>query len=87
MWTPFALQGIQVGRERGDQGLSFACCHFSDLAFVKHNAADELDVVVTFSQGPFCRLPDDGKGLRKNLIQGFPLLDPLFEFSEVFARS
>ena len=41
-----AGEGVQVGRQRGDQRLALARLHLGDLALVEHNAAHDLDVEV-----------------------------------------
>jgi len=45
----FAGQGIEVGREGGDQGLSLTGLHLSDVAEVKRRTAHQLHVIVTLS--------------------------------------
>ena len=35
---------------------------------------------MSFAKGPFRCLTDDGKGFRKDLLYGFPSLNPLFKF-------
>ena len=37
-------EGIEIDRQRGDQGLAFAGLHLGDLALVQDHAADELHV-------------------------------------------
>jgi hypothetical protein len=41
-----AGEGVEVERQRGDEGLALAGGHFGDLALVQGDAADELDVEV-----------------------------------------
>src|SRR6187399_1569219 len=41
----FAGQGIEIGREGRDKGLTFTGGHFSDLSLVQYGAANELYVV------------------------------------------
>ena len=43
---PFAGQCIQVERQRGDEGLAFAGHHLRDIAAMKYDAAQDLDVEV-----------------------------------------
>jgi hypothetical protein len=40
----FTGQGIEIRRQRRDQGLAFAGPHLGDLALVQRHAADHLDV-------------------------------------------
>ena len=46
---------------------------------MQDNAADELHPVGPQAQHPVRRLPDGGKGLRQDIVQGLPLLQPLLE--------
>ena len=45
-----ALQGVEVGRQRGHEGLAFAGDHFGDVAAVQDHAAHELHVEVPHAQ-------------------------------------
>ena len=65
-----AGQGVEVGREGGDEGLAFAGLHLRDLALVKDGAADDLDVEVAHADGATAGLADDGEGLRHEGVEG-----------------
>ena len=45
-----ALEGVEVGGERGDQRLALAGLHLGDAALVQDHAADQLDVEVALAQ-------------------------------------
>ena len=47
---------------------------------MEHHAADKLNGVGAHSQHPVGRLPNGGEGFRQKLVQGLPLLQPIFEF-------
>ena len=55
---------VQVGRQRGDQGLALAGAHFGDLALVQHHAADQLHIEMAHAQHPAGRLAHQGEGFR-----------------------
>ena len=52
--TP-ALEGVQVDRQRRDEGLSFAGLHFGDPAEVERHPAHQLDVEVALADGALRR--------------------------------
>ena len=74
-----ALQGVEIGRQRGHQGLAFAGDHFGDLAAVQHDAAEDLHVEVPHPQHPPPRLAADRKGVGQQVVQGLAGLQPLAE--------
>jgi hypothetical protein len=63
-------EGVQVAGEGGDEGFAFAGFHFGDLALVKDDAADELDVEVTHLDGALAGFADDGEGFREDGVEG-----------------
>ncbi len=70
-----AAEGVQVGGQRGHQGLALARLHLADLALVQHHAADELHVVVAHVQHALAGLAHHGEGLRQQVVERFALLD------------
>jgi len=74
-----AAQGVEVYGKGGDECLPFTGRHFGDLAFMQDDAADELDVEMTHSQGACGGFPDDGKGLGQNGIKLLTIGDSLLE--------
>ena len=64
-----ARQGVQVGRQRRDEGLALARFHLGDLALVEDDPADELDVEVAHAQRPLGRLAGRGEGFRKEFVE------------------
>ena len=75
---PFSGEGIKENGERGDKCLTLASGHLGNLAFVEHNAAEELHVVVD-------HVPLDlvTTGHPVVLVDGFVAVDA----DEVVARS
>ncbi len=68
-----AGDGVEIGRQGGDQGLALARAHLGDSAFVQHHAADHLHVVMPLAQAPHRRLADHREGLVHHRFQGLPL--------------
>ena len=68
-WTPLPLERVQIDRERRDQRLAFAGLHLGDLAAMKRDAADQLDVIVTLAERPDRRLANRREGLRKQILK------------------
>ena len=62
-WTPLPVERVEVGGQRGDEGLALAGLHLGDAALVQHDAADELHVVVPHVQHAAPGLAHDGEGL------------------------
>ena len=72
-------QGIEVAGQGGDQSLAFAGLHFGNVAAMEHDAADELDVIVTHADGAAATFTTDGEGLHQNVVQRGPFGDSLFK--------
>ena len=83
----FTTEGIQVGGQGGDQGLTFPGFHFGDLPVVQHHATDQLHVKVAHAQYPLRRLTHHGKGFGQQIIQGFALVNPLSKFGSFTRES
>ena len=81
-----AADGIQVGRQSGDEGLAFAGAHLGDFAFVQGDAADELHIEVAHAQSPLAGFAGDGEGFRQQLVQAFPAREPLPELGGLGAQ-
>ena len=71
---PPARQGVQVGRQGGNQGLTFAGFHLGNTALMQNNAAHQLHGIGPQAQHPVRCLPDGGKCLRR-LALGKPVLE------------
>ena len=68
----FARKGVQIGGKGRHKGFAFAGLHFRDTPLMKHDAADQLHRKMPHMQHAVAGLPDGGKGLRQDIIQGFP---------------
>ena len=64
-----AGEGVQIGRQDGDQGLAFAGLHLGDSALVEDQAADQLDPIGLHAQHAPGSFADGGKGVRKNVVE------------------
>ena len=76
---PLPIDGIQVGRECGNQSFSFTGFHLRDLALVQDHAADELHIVMPHAEGALGRLPYDGERLRQDVVEGLAVCQALTE--------
>ena len=74
-----ALERIQIDRERRDERLSFAGLHLGDLAAVKRDAADQLDVVMALAERPDGRLADRREGFGEEIVELVAIGEPLAE--------
>ena len=64
-----ARQRVEVGRQRGDQGLALAGLHLRDVAEVQRRAAHDLDVVVALAERALGGLADGGERLGQQLVE------------------
>ena len=71
-----ALQGIEIGRQGGDERLALAGDHFGDGPRMEHHAADELHVIVPHAEEPTAPLAADGKGLHEDVVEGLATGQP-----------
>jgi len=76
-----ALAGerIQIGRERGDQGLALTRTHFRDLALVQRQSADQLHIEMAHTQRTARGFADGGKGFREQLVEPSTVLQTCTE--------
>ena len=64
-----AGDGVQVGRQDGDEGLALAGLHLRDAALVEDDAAYELDAEGLHAQHAPGGLAHGGEGLRQHVVQ------------------
>lgn len=81
-----AGQRVEVGRERGDQGLALTGLHLGDVAEVERGAAHELHVEVALAQHPLGRLADGRERLGHQVVEGLALLQALLELGRHAAQ-
>ena len=76
-----AGQRVEVDRKRCDQRLAFAGLHLGDVAFVQHDAADQLHVEMPLAERALGRLAHGGEGRNQNVVQGLAIGELFAEFS------
>ena len=85
-----ALQGVQIARQGGDQGLAFARLHFGDVPPVQGRAAHELHIEMALPENALGSLAHRCECLRHEFIQALAILQLLLELSglplEFFVR-
>ena len=74
-----AGEGVEVGGQNGNQGFAFAGLHFSNATLVQNDAAHQLHGEGAHSQHPVGSLPDGSKCLGEQTIQGFTLVQAVFQ--------
>ena len=79
-----AGDGIQVGRERGDEGLPLAGPHLGYHAPVQDDAPHELHGEVAHPKGTPGGLPHGGEGFREQVVE---LLSPLVPLPKVLGHT
>src|SRR5690606_11773825 len=67
-------QGVKRNREGRGEGLTFTGLHLGDLAFVECDAADDLDVEMSLSEGPLGRLAGHRERFGQKIVELFALL-------------
>ena len=75
-----AFERIQIGRQRGDQRLSFTGLHFRDPALMQNDTADELHVEMPHVQDALAGFANDCEGFRKQVVQRLAVCEALPEF-------
>ncbi len=75
-----AAQGVQVGRQRGDERLALTRSHFRDIAVVQDHAADELHIEGPQTQRPYGGLASHRESLCKQIVERFAVGIALAEF-------
>ena len=83
---PFALEGIEIGRQRGDECFALAGNHFSDGSRMEHHPADQLHVIVPHPEIALSRLAADGEGLDQQVIERLSGSEPAPEFGRLAAQ-
>ncbi len=76
----FAGQGIQIGRQRGNQRFSFSGAHLGDTPLVQYNTAHQLDRIRFHAQHAPGGFPNKRKCFRQKRIQCLALLITRLEF-------
>ena len=79
-------QGIEIGRQDGDQRFALAGLHLRDAALMQHDAADELHAVRPHAEHAVRRLAADGKRLGQEVVEVLAALIALAELVRLFTQ-
>ena len=74
-------EGVEIGRQDGDEGLAFAGLHFGDAPLVEHDAADELDMEGLHAQHAPRGLAHSGEGLGQEVVGRLAVRETFLEFA------
>ncbi len=74
-----ALERVEIDRERRDQRLAFAGLHLGDLAAMKRDAADQLDVIMALAERSDRRLAHGRERFGKQIVELLAVRQPLPE--------
>src|SRR4029077_1299585 len=67
--SALALQGVEIQRHGGYQGLALTSLHLRDLALVQNDAPDNLNIEVAHGQLASGCLPHHCKGFGEKLVK------------------
>ncbi len=81
-----ALEGVQIGRQGGDQGLALAGLHLGDVAEVQRSTAHQLDVEVALTESALGGLAHDGERLDQQVVGRLTVRDALLESRGLLAQ-
>ncbi len=75
-----AAEGVEVGRQRSHQSLTFTGFHLSDAALMKDNTTHQLHPVGVHTENAACGLTRCGESLGQNVVQRLTVGEALLEF-------
>ena len=76
-----ALEGIEVGWQRGHERFALACDHLGNRTGVQHHSADQLHIVMPHDEKSSARFPANGKGLNQDVVERFTSCQAAAEFT------
>ncbi len=82
-----AGDGVQIGREHGDERFALAGLHFRNAPLMQHDAADELHAEGLHAQNAPARLAHGGECLRQQVVERLAVFIARFEFFGLGAQS
>ena len=78
-----AAEPVEVGRQRGHEGLALTGLHLGDPTEVERGAAHHLDVVVALADHPVGGFAGDRERLDQDVVEGGPIGQPIAEFDRL----
>ena len=81
-----ALEGVQIRRQGGDQGLALTGFHLGDVPEVQRRATHQLDVEVPLTESSPGGLAHDGKRLDQQVVGRLTVRDALLERRGLLAQ-
>ena len=76
-------QSVEVGRQGGDQRLTFTSFHFGDPTEVQCCSTHHLHVVVTLPNDTMSTFANDGESFDQKVVEGFASLESSAEFGSL----
>ncbi len=78
-----AGEAVEVGGQRGDEGLALAGLHLGDPTEVQCGTAHQLDVVVALADGASGGFTAHGEGLEQEIVEIGAVVEPLSELDRL----
>ena len=81
-----ACEGVEVDRQRRDQGFTLTRLHFGNHAAMQDDAAHQLHVEVALTQRALSRLAHRREGIGQQIVELRPIRELLPELSRAFTQ-
>ena len=75
------VEGIQIDRQRGDQGFALTGAHLGDFALVQHDPADHLNIIMAQTDGALAGFSHGCEGFRQQVVQRLTFCQARAEFA------
>ena len=72
-----ACQTVQVGRQSGNEGLTFTGLHLGDTSLMEHDTAYDLYGVVAYADNSCGSLAADRESVRQDIVEGLAGCEPV----------
>jgi hypothetical protein len=79
-------ESVEVHRHRGDEGLTLAGLHLGDVAVVKDDAAQHLDIEGAHAERALAGLTGDGERLEQQVVEHLAVVVTLTELGRLGAH-
>ena len=74
-----SFEGVEVDRERGDEGLTLSGAHLGDVAAVERKASDELDVIVALAERAAGCFANEGERVGQDRLERLACFEAALE--------